>query len=103
MVLREYKAHSDPDLTVLLVALCPGCGWEHSFRVHAEYWGREGRDVWTFNGDYERPTFTGSMLSQNPKRTRICHSYLENGQWRFLGDCTHELVGQTVPMVPIEG
>ena len=45
----------------------------------------------------------GSMLSQNPKRTRICHSYLENGLWEFLEDSTHDMVGQeNVPMVPIK-
>lgn len=31
-----------------------------------------------------------------------CHSYLENGKWRFLGDSAHSLAGQeNVPMVPL--
>ena len=23
-----------------------------------------------------------------------------NGQWEFLGDCTHEMAGRTAPMIP---
>ena len=109
--LHEYQSRADSERTVLLGAHCPACDFEHSFRVDEKYWSREGKDVWYFNGDYERPTFynsekmkkLGSMLSQNPKRTRICHSYLENGLWRFLKDSTHDMAGQeNVPMVPIK-
>ena len=33
----------------------------------------------------------------------ICHSFLENGKWRFLGDCTHEMANmQDVSMIPID-
>ena len=70
----------------------------------SEYWAREGTDVWTFNGDFEKPTFRASMLSQNPdysRTRRICHSFLTDGVWNFLTDCTHDLAGQSVPMVPI--
>ena len=99
--LQEYTAHSDPAKVVLLAPLCPACEFEHSFRVDAEYWEREGKDVWEFNGDSEKPTFGGSMLSQNPQKTRICHSYVEDGLWRFLEDSTHEMAGQgNVPMIP---
>ena len=103
-LLSEYKAHSDSELTVELGALCPACKVEHHFRVAAEFWARDGKDVWTFNWNYERPTFHGSMLANargltdNPR----CHSFVEDGQWRFLDDCTHELAGKTRPMIPVE-
>ena len=95
----------DPERIVLLGAHCPACNMEHSFRIDADYWQREGLDVWKWDGNWERPTFTGSMLSnkrQWPGYPR-CHSYLENGRWRFLKDSTHPLAGQEdVPMVPIK-
>lgn len=73
-----------------LSAHCPACDEEHVFRLA----------VWPWNGDYERPTFEGSMLSVGMIR---CHSFLENGRWRFLADCTHALAGQAdIPMVPIK-
>ena len=110
--LHEYKAHSDPELTVLLGAHCPACDMEHGFRVNHEYWAREGKDVWYFNGNYESPTFynsaemkgLGSMLSNKKKWPGYprCHSFLENGEWRFLDDSTHEMAGmEHVPMVPV--
>lgn len=30
----------------------------------------------------------------------VCHSYVRDGQIQFLGDCTHKLAGQTVPLEP---
>jgi hypothetical protein len=27
-----------------------------------------------------------------------CHSFVVDGQIQFLGDCTHKLAGQTVPL-----
>ncbi|MGC4033677.1 MAG: hypothetical protein QM754_18485 [Tepidisphaeraceae bacterium] len=29
-----------------------------------------------------------------------CHSFVRDGQIEFLGDCTHELAGKTVPLEP---
>ena len=34
-----------------------------------------------------------------PEQTAVvCHSFVRAGQIEFLGDCTHEFAGQTVPM-----
>lgn len=80
--------------------LCPACGNGHRFEV--------GR--WSFNGDHQRPTFSPSMLVRvgpmptvpvgrpDAGKVHVCHSFVENGQIRFLEDCTHELAGQTVPL-----
>ena len=101
----------------MLGAHCPACGWDHNFAVDLEYWAAEyqkqvemgykkpkQRDTWDFDGNYDSPTFSPSMLSnsgQSDPDRPLCHSFLQQGQWHFLGDCTHDLAGQTVPMVPI--
>lgn len=88
---------------------CPGCGMRHSIRV-----GEGSGPRWVWNGNTERPTFTPSVLVTYPanpdaeeefkewRKERICHSFVVDGQMQFLGDCTHELVGQTVPIPPFE-
>lgn len=86
-----------------LHALCPACGFEHKFCVDPEGTGRHHTDVWKFNGDYDRPTFSPSMFANrygNEPHHPRCHSHVENGRWRFLKDCTHDMAGQTVDMVP---
>ncbi len=59
---------------------------------------------WEFNGDYDRPTFQPSVLvTWGPPENRakhVCHSFVTEGQIQFLGDCTHALAGQTVPLPP---
>lgn len=94
---------------------CPGCDMMHGIAV-----GEGPGPRWTWNGDPERPTFSPSVLVQfdcweppvtpknieqwraNPwqqtKVSRICHSFVRDGQIQFLGDCTHALAGQTVPL-----
>ena len=74
---------------------CPGCDEPH--RVP-----RDGR--WTFDGNWERPTFSPSLLSwaDYPDGRRCCHLFIRDGHLEFLGDCTHALAGQRVPMVPHE-
>lgn len=83
---------------------CPGCECAHSFRIEGP------APVWTWNGDLDRPTFAPSLVVESgptdpsawppdhvPASTR-CHSFVRDGQIQFLGDCTHALAGQTVPL-----
>lgn len=93
---------------------CPGCDEMHSIN-----------DNWGFNGDLDRPTFTPSVLTTTghfvpghsgdcwctyekkrgkkaPFKCKRCHSFVTDGQIRFLGDCTHELAGKTVDLPEIE-
>lgn len=72
---------------------CPGCQCIHF-----------ADERWAFNGDTERPTLTGSVLvrSDPDRGTPGCHLFVEEGRIRYLPDCTHELAGTTVPMVPID-
>lgn len=90
---------------------CPGCRMMHQVRV-------EGAGAWGFNGDYDRPTLTPSVLVTGTVRLtdeeaeRVmrrepfeprplrCHSFVADGRIQFLSDCTHELAGQTVALEP---
>jgi hypothetical protein len=103
---------------------CPGCQHHHIYWT-AEY-PRTPEDqppVWTFNGDWERPTFRASLLNtwgtyadpnwkcagDTPEEiadlTRRfsgrCHLFISAGIIEFCGDCTHALNGQHVPMVEV--
>ncbi|PMS91932.1 DUF6527 family protein [Vibrio parahaemolyticus] len=75
-------------------AYCPGCKMGHVIYV-------KGRVVWGFNGNLQKPTFTPSLMVNrdlsNSNAPR-CHSFIRDGQWQFLNDCTHSLKGKTVPM-----
>jgi hypothetical protein len=81
---------------------------------------------WSFNGDYDRPTFSPSVLVTSghyvprfkkgdncwctynaehpdepaPYKCERCHTWVRDGQITFLSDCTHELAGTTVPLEP---
>jgi len=79
--------------------MCPGCKDLHAFD-----------DRWEFNQDFEKPTIAPSFLQQGylgPGKEGkavygTCHSFIWNGEIRFLNDCTHDLKGQTVELLEIE-
>lgn len=97
---------------------CPGCNGEHHLQIkHIETDPR--RPVWGFNNDLNSPTFTPSLLVRTGvhvegdnykerlpeadhewylKESKICHSFITNGNIQFLGDSTHALAGQTVEL-----
>lgn len=91
---------------------CPGCESMHVVD-----------SGWTFDGNYDRPTFSPSILvtsghycqnwhaqdcwcTFNEKHPDAptsfkcfrCHSFVKAGQIEFLADSTHALAGQTVPI-----
>ncbi len=86
---------------------CPGCDKAHRVSVVAET-GERPSICWDWN-DATDSTFTispsllvwtGDQHKPQPGDRR-CHSYVKEGQWQFLNDCTHSLAGKTVPMVPV--
>lgn len=103
-----------------LLFWCPGCDGAHQVQVGEP--PLRGRAGWDFNGDYDRPTFSPSVLVRTghyapgqegkdcwctyeqrlgktaPFKCSVCHSFVRDGQIQFLGDCTHALAGQTVPL-----
>jgi Family of unknown function (DUF6527) len=79
---------------------CPGCKCEHYINTNPNIGA-----VWTFDGNFEAPTVSPSLLVTIPRRKGaplVCHSFIRNGKIEFLSDCTHELAGQTVDMIDIE-
>src|SRR4051812_15934921 len=94
---------------------CPGCE-----SIHTIYHGEGPGPRWTFDSNYEKPTFGPSVLVQaghyasgwqgpnclctyaaeHPEENLRwqcvrCHSFVRNGNIEFLSDSTHELAGQT--------
>lgn len=74
---------------------CPGCKHNHAYRVA----GPEQGPVWEWNKSFDKPTFTPSLLNRKPDGD-VCHLFVCDGRIDFCGDCTHELKGRSVPMVP---
>lgn len=91
---------------------CPGCDNAVTLPV-------EGPHAWQWDGNVDRPTVSPSVLQNGfkpmtdeqharylvtgelPRRVPlVCHFFLRAGQIEFLGDSTHELSGQTVPLPP---
>jgi len=73
---------------------CQGCEQEHVFTV--------GQNGWTFNNNFEKPTFSPSMLiNKHDPKTR-CHYFIKNGQIQFLSDCHHALAGQTLDLIDLD-
>lgn len=87
----------DEDGTVAeLVIYCPGCDEHHPIRVKGDR--ADGAGPWKWNGDLVNPTVSPSLLCNKSDPATRCHSFIKNGNWQFLGDCFHELAGQTVPI-----
>lgn len=81
---------------------CPGCRTGHGVPIPPH------RQAWQWNGDRLRPTLTPSVLVtyDGPDAGRdgappaVCHCFIRDGQIDFLGDCTHDHAGRTVPLAP---
>ena len=92
---------------------CPGCESMHVVD-----------SGWTFNGNYDRPTFTPSILvtgghylstwkvgdscwctfnKEHPDCKFVCgrcHSFVTDGSIQFLDDCSHALKNQIIRLEP---
>jgi hypothetical protein len=90
-VARRPWRSSDGRIGVQFMFWCPGCESVHG-----------PNDLWFYNGDAERPTFSPSILVRSSYRDLVCHSFVTDGRIHFLADSTHVLAGQTVdlPNVP---
>lgn len=98
--ISTVMARSDnPDGSFGLWFDCPGCKLHHCITI-----GPGAGPRWDWDGIFERPTFTPSVLVRYnwgpEQKAVVCHSFITRGQIQFLGDCTHELAGQTVDLPP---
>lgn len=83
---------------------CPGCEMLHPVYLQPD--PSVGQtDVWQWNGDVDKPTFSPSLLlDYSSKGTKnVCHVFIKEGKIQFLSDCTHALKNQTVPLPNIPG
>lgn len=86
---------------------CPGCGEPHVVCTRGD---PAARPVWGWDGDVDAPTITPSiniLIGPRPMvpvgrpdagKIDVCHSFVHDGHIQFLGDCTHALANQTVPL-----
>ena len=106
-----------------LIFRCPGCEDMHAVPI-----GDGPGPRWSWNRDIEKPTFKPSIrlsgvdltekgladmdswfAAGKPDRVperfeskpSLCHSFVTDGNIEFLNDCTHALVGKTVPLPAI--
>lgn len=71
---------------------CPGCGWTHAV----------GPEIHSFNGDFENPTFSPSVVINFSPGQR-CHHFVQNGKINYCTDCDHALKGKEgVEMVHLD-
>ena len=100
---------SNKDGTPYYLIECPACGHGHVYDSR-----------WTFNGDFDKPTFRASMLSkyrhpkgysnENPAPVgwqgeyveEVCHSFVTDGMIEYLSDCTHEYAGKTIELPNVD-
>ena len=61
---------------------------------------RKGTKCWSWNGDTEKPTLKPSISTTNGRV--VCHTFVNDGEVRFLDDCTHSLAGNTVALNEVE-
>lgn len=87
----------------VLIFYCPGCKMRHQIRIKPN----EDGGAWQWNNDLIKPTFSPSLnvtarvvKTENGSVSHMCHSFIVDGNIQFLGDCWHELKGQTVPIPP---
>lgn len=92
------KVHGDD-----VVFLCPGCRRHHRLPLRGV---PVEHPTWEWNGSLDKPTLRpsiGSNMPSNPHyvpQVSACHTWVTDGRIQFLGDCTHALAGQTVPLPP---
>jgi len=102
----QLRTVRDQNVIYKVICLwCPGCeitdpdkhkhGGLHWLPI-------SGKKKWDWNGNLIKVTLSPSILTKMHRGDNefVCHSFLQDGQWRFLGDCTHALANQVVPMVP---
>jgi hypothetical protein len=109
---RLFGVHKETGEYDGWIISCPGCGTSHVLDKR-----------WTFNGNFELPTFRASLLVRTgkycgspewynsldgehkefvDKNSEICHSFITDGKIQYLDDCTHKLKGQTVDLPEVK-
>lgn len=83
---------------------CDGCQQHHM--VTTKHKNKNGAQ-WGFNGSFDKPTFKPSVnihiqYGEVGKPDTRCHHFVREGNIQYLNDCTHDMKGQTVPLMDLE-
>lgn len=98
MISKVLRLAADSNGHRQLLYWCPGCEGAHGVAIDAP--NNQGAK-WTWNNNRDKPTFSPSVhanAGHADPRFDQCHHFVVDGNIQFLGDCTHALAGQTVPM-----
>ena len=84
---------------------CPGCDSAHTIGIGPSGWQWDEASLTVspsikVQGVQWAPESSFHRLNHHvaPGSPICCHSFIRNGVWEFLDDCTHQLVGQTAPL-----
>lgn len=117
MKIEDVQHGEEFDQIADLLFFCEGCKTHHGITTRKvdlkrltdedrKSYVKNKKPRWTFNGDYDKPTFKPSIhIKANPrkgKKITICHSFITNGSIRYLGDCRHDLKNKTVELPDLE-
>lgn len=101
MIVVQKCERADGVVGFDLLFWCPACRCTHGVST------RGPGPVWTFNGDYERPTFAPSLkmeivapktAMEPEKLLSCCHLVVTCGRISYEGDCTHGMAGRVIDM-----
>lgn len=95
------------DILIGYAVECPACAADDAGSMHLFYVNMyDDKPGWTFNGNFEKPTFRPSMMARctlgPEKREHRCHSFVTDGKIQYLGDCTHALRGKTIDLPELD-
>ena len=96
-----------------LAFFCPGCNCRHFINDKlTDNAQLTAGQIWTFNGNFNKPTIRASVLTRNYQYNPLtkkydteierCHSFVTDGNIQFLNDCQHSLAGKTCELPEIE-
>lgn len=77
---------------------CPGCKHLHTFNTDVN---NSFGAKWTWNGSYDKPGFEPSLRMIGGGDETLCHSFLRDGAWEFLGDSKAHGLRGFHPMIDI--
>lgn len=100
-----YKSSEGEVEIIGKAVMCPGCEMTHV--LYIKKYGGEHSPVWDYNGNDESPTFSPSLLVRytwGPDHINVvCHSFIREGKFQFLGDCTHQYANQIIEIPEWKG
>ena len=104
---KEYDSYFD------LMFYCLGCEMHHGLIIRdvdesrltekdKKQYEKNKKPKWSFNGNFELPTFTPSINVLDEDGNTICHSFIVDGKIQYLPDCKHSLAGKTINLPDLD-